>query len=58
MTHEAIPDSEAPGGPETDPNLPDATSVPTSDYPDELAPVDDPEIDDPELAAAPDGGPR
>ena len=40
MTHEATPTSEAETGPESDPTLPDATSVPVADGPDDLPPVD------------------
>lgn len=43
MTHEHYPDSEADGGPEQDPDLPDATSVPVADGPDDLAPIDWPD---------------
>ena len=51
MTHEFYPDSEADDGPETDPDLPDATSVPVADGPDDLAP-----IDWPDMAGADSGG--
>jgi hypothetical protein len=45
MTHEATPVSEADHGPEHDPTLPDALSVPVGDGPDDLPPIDHPAVD-------------
>lgn len=45
MTHEVNPDAEATNGPEHDPALPDALSVPVADGPDDLPPIDHPAVD-------------
>lgn len=49
MTHEATPGAEAPDGPEHDHHLPDAMSVPVADGPDDLPPVDHPDVAEHEL---------
>lgn len=43
MTHEHIEGGEADDGPEHDEALPDATSIPVADDPDELDPFEHPE---------------
>lgn len=45
MTHEVNPGAEATKGPEHDPALPDALSVPVADGPDDLPPIDHPTVD-------------